>query len=188
MKLATVKLTSASPMSQSRKHDTAKLDKELADAYEARTWIEKAHIDESGRVFIPAFALKMALTNAAKHSGEQIPGKGKSTWTKKFMSGLLMTENPVTNKTQADIVRTTINANADGVRGSGKRVTRHFPTLHKWEATATFYILDDIITQDVFMRFIQAAGMFIGVGQYRPENGGLNGRFSAELVSWKDSV
>lgn len=43
MKIATVKLTSKAPYSQSRFHGTEKLDKELPDDYEKRTWIEKGH-------------------------------------------------------------------------------------------------------------------------------------------------
>jgi len=186
MKTATVKLTSASPLTQSRKHDSPKLPKELPDAYEHRTWKNKAHIGKNGRVTLPAFGLKMALVDAAKYSGDQIPGKGKSTWTKKFMSGVLLLDNPETNRTADDLIPVGINANSDGVRGSGKRVHRIMPTLDEWQATAMFHIVDDIITEDVFLRYLTMAGQFIGIGQYRVQNGGMNGRFSAEIINWQE--
>lgn len=186
MKVATVKLTSASPLSQSRKHDSPKLAKELPDAYEKRTWKDKTHTDSQGRILLPGFGLKMAMVDAAKYSGDQIPGKGKSTWTKKFMSGVLVIENPPTNKTADDLIPVVINANSDGQRGSGKRVSRIMPTLLEWQATVTFHIVDDIITRDIFERYLTMAGQFIGIGQYRVQNGGMNGRFEVKILDWKD--
>lgn len=184
MKTAILKLTSASPITQSRKHDAPKLEKELPDAYEQRTWRNKAHVNLEGRVEIPAFALKCAITAAAKYSGDQIPGKGKSTWTKKFQCGIIIPENAVTDCKVSDITPVTINANSDGVRGSGKRVFRTFPQLLRWSATITIFVCDEIITKEVLEKYFTAAGQFIGVGQYRPENGGTNGRFKVEIVSF----
>ena len=185
MKTALIKLTSAAPLTQSRKHDAPKLEKELADAYEQRTWKNKAHINEEGRVEIPAFAIKCAVVAAAKYAGDQIPGKGKSTWTKKFQCGILIPANAVTDKTKDDITPITINANADGVRGSGKRVFRTFPQLLKWTARLEVMVFDEIITRDILERYFTAAGQYIGVGQYRPESGGTNGRFSVEVLEFK---
>lgn len=185
MKTAILKLTSAAPLTQSRKHDAPKLEKELADAYEQRTWKNKAHVGESGHIEIPAFAIKCAVVAAAKYAGDQIPGKGKSTWTKKFQCGILIPENAVTNCTVEDVKPITINANADGVRGSGKRVSRTFPQLLKWTATLQVLVFDEIITKEVLEKYVTAAGQFIGVGQYRPENGGTNGRFRAEVIEFK---
>jgi hypothetical protein len=187
MKTAIIALSSCSAMTQSRKHDTPKTsDREGAADYEARTWINKAHFTADDRVFIPAFALKCSTVAAARYTGDTIPGKGKSTWTKKLQSGLLIPDDAVTNRKRADIVAVTINANADGVRGSGKRVSRTFPTLTQWEAKVTVYVLDDIITKDVLQKYFTYAGQFIGVGQYRPENGGTNGRFKATVESFAE--
>lgn len=185
MKTALLKLTSAAPLTQSRKHDVPKLEKELPDAYEQRTWRNKAHVNDDGQVEIPAFALKCSVVAAAKYAGEQIPGKGKSTWTKKFQCGILIPENAVTDCTADDITPITINANSDGVRGSGKRVFRTFPQLRKWTATVPVMVLDEIITKDILEKYFTAAGQFVGVGQYRPENGGTNGRFSVEVLEFK---
>jgi hypothetical protein len=185
MKTAVLKLTSVSPLTQSRKHNEPKLEKELDAAWDERTWKKKAHIDEKGRITIPAFAIKCAVVAAAKYSGDQIPGKGKSTWTKKFQCGLIIPEDAVTNRTEKDLQKIIINANADGVRGSGKRVERRFPQLTSWEANVSMLIGDEIITKQVLLNYFKQAGQFIGVGQYRPENGGTNGRFSVELVSYE---
>ena len=78
MKIATCKLQSISPYSQSRYHETPKLNKELDDDYRKRTWREYLHYDKEGQVYIPPMAFKNCLSEVAKFLGIQIPGKGKT--------------------------------------------------------------------------------------------------------------
>jgi hypothetical protein len=75
MKTARVKLTSLSPISFSRFHDTPKEDKEGHDDYERRTWRNKVHIDKDGNVVITPFMVKNMLSDAAKFLSIQIKGK-----------------------------------------------------------------------------------------------------------------
>jgi hypothetical protein len=186
-KIVEVHLSSVSPYSQSRQHDTPKLNKETWDSYEQRTWREKCTVDSEGNVVMPAMALKQALDAVAKRLSEQIPGKGKSTFTKHFASGVICEENVVlVGCEKENCPSVTINANADGKRGSGKRVKRTFPQWPKWSGVARFAILDDTVTPAVFERHLNEAGRFIGVGRFRPENGGLNGRFRCEKFVWSD--
>ena len=177
-KLVTVTTESVSPYSQSRMHDEPKLPKEAAGDYEARTWREKCSYAEDGTIVIPAMAFKQCLDTVAKRLGEQIPGKGKSTYTKHFVGGVQCLEDVrLEGWTKDAVPSVTINANSDGVRGSGKRVKRTFPIVASWKAEVQFAILDDVITPEVFERFFTEAGRFTGVGRFRPENGGMNGRF-----------
>jgi hypothetical protein len=71
------------------------------------------------------------------------------------------------------------------VRGSGKRVKRTFPVVPKWEGAVVFAILDETITRTVFEEHIKAVGMLVGVGRFRPENGGMNGRFEVVSIDWR---
>lgn len=177
-----VKFESLSPYSQSRMHDTPKLNKEQMDAYEQRTWREKCNSDSDGTLVIPAMGIKQALDTVAKRLGETIPGKGKSTYTKHFVGGVLCLKDVRLEGWNKDTVPgITINANSDGVRGSGKRVKRTFPQVPQWKGETEFVILDDVVTPELFERYIAEAGRFVGVGRFRPENGGMNGRF--EVVS-----
>ena len=186
MKIVEVDLVSTAPYSQSRMHDTPSLNKEGKDAYEQRTWREKCTTDENGIVCIPAMAFKQALDDVAKMLGEQIPGKGKSTYTKHFKAGVIC-EADVSIGIHKDAVPSiTINANSDGVRGSGKRVKRIFPQVPSWKGTVRFAVLDDQVTKDVFERFLTEAGRFVGVGRFRPQNGGLNGRFKPVAFRWSE--
>ena len=73
---------------------------------------------------------------------------------------------------------------SDGVRGSGKRVIKTYPLIREWETLATFYIQDDLITQDVFRYHLEQAGTFIGIGRFRPRNNGFYGRFRLMGMDW----
>jgi hypothetical protein len=188
--IATITLASISPMTQSRMHAEPKLEKEAADAYDIRTWPRHMHVekrDGKETVVIPAQALQQAIVQAAQYSGEQIPGQGKKTWTAKFAGGIMLLENPALDIDPEHVKCIAINANADGKRGSGTRVVRRFPVIPEWQATFDIYVLDAIITEDVFRRMVETAGMFIGIGQFRPQNRGTNGRFKIAALRWQDN-
>ena len=184
MKIATCHLKSAAPYSQSRAHESPKKERETADLYEQRTWREKVHSLPDGTVFIPQMGFKLGLDAAAKMLSMQIPGKGKATYTKFFKSGVLVIDPVVLGIDKDDVEGERVHCNADGVRGSGKRVWRTFPTIPEWEADVVFHVLAAEITEDVFAAHLEQAGAFIGVGRFRPENGGYYGRYSVEDVEW----
>ena len=185
MKICTATLVSTTAYSQSRMHDTPKLEKERPDEWELRTWRNKAHV-EDGVIYIPPMSFKQGLDTAAKRLGLQIPGKGKATYTKHFLSGVLVMDKLSTGVAIDDVAGEWINANSDGVRGSGKRVKRCFPTIPSWQGKIDFYILDETIDKKTFERVLQEAGSFIGIGRFRPENGGFYGRYSVEATDWRE--
>jgi hypothetical protein len=177
-------------MTQSRLHATPKLEKEQAAAYDLRVWRQHMHTEiRDGRqtVVIPATALQQAIIQAAQYSGEQIPGQGKKTWTAKFAGGLMMLENPSLHIDPDTIDCIAINAHATGKRDSGARVLRRFPLIPAWQATFEIYVLDQIITEDVLRKMVETAGMFVGIGQFRPQNRGTNGRFKIVKLDWQDN-
>jgi hypothetical protein len=180
-----------SPYSQSAMHDTEKLDRESHDDFDERTWRDKATTNKDGQVCIPAMALKQAIDTTAYKLGEKVPNRRGATYKNFFASGFFCEGDiPISNGkaiTPADAEKKQINANADGVRGSGKRVVRRFPEWSKWHGTAQFTITDDIITEEVFERHVKSAGMIVGIGRFRPEKGGTNGRFRVTKIEWMAS-
>lgn len=187
MKIATATLKSISPYSQSRYHSTEKLPKELPKDWEARTWRNRLNTDEHGEVFIPPMAFKNCLSEAARYLGIQIPGKGKSTYTKHFEAGVMVIDGLKLGVNKADVKGEWLYVPSDGRRGGPKRVERCFPVIHQWGGEVTFMVLDETITQDVFQQHLQQAGSFIGIGRFRPRNNGFYGRFSVESVKWQDA-
>jgi len=181
--IATVSLESMAPYSQSRKHDLPTLKGELPAAYELRTWRDHLSVKD-GSVFIPGFAMHMAIISAARYSKRRIIGQGQATWTAKFSSGIVLFDDIMLGVDPECVDYVDVNAHVNGTRGSGKRVTRRFPMIPAWKATFDIHVLDPIITQDVLAEMLEIAGIFIGIGRYRPENGGSNGRFQTTKLVW----
>jgi hypothetical protein len=190
MKICTAHLRSATPYSASREHGTPKLEKETHDVYDLRTWRERLHVDGDNRVFIPAMAFKQAVDKAASMLGIQVPGRGKATYTKHFLAGCVVESDVVLTRDGKPVLKDDaqlqrIFANADGKRGSGKRVFRHYPVIPQWEGQARFVLLDEQITKEVFERHLRESGQYVGVGRWRAEVGGMNGRFAVEKFAWE---
>jgi hypothetical protein len=182
-----------SPYSQSAKHEEPFLDRESHEDHDRRTWRSKCTTNKEGQVCIPAMALKQTADSAAYKLGEKVPGRRGAMFKSFFASGFFCDHDvPISNGapimathlTDADSV--IIWAHTTGKRGSGSRVPRKFPVFPKWNGVAEFTILDDVITPEVFERHIKGAGMIVGIGRFRPENGGTNGRFRATKFEWAD--
>jgi len=181
MKTYQATLRGTSPYSQSRHYTIEKLDKELHDAYDRRTWRNRMHIDDSGVVFIPPMAIKNCLSEAAKFLGIQIKGKAKATYTKHFEAGLMVIEPISLGIKAADVQSETLFVPASGKRGDGRRVDRVFPFIPSgWTGITTMHVIDETITEDVLREHLEEAGKLIGIGRFRPRNNGYYGRFQVE--------
>jgi len=187
MRICTATLESLSPLCQSRYHNTPKNDKESHDEYEKRTWREKLYADENGFVYVQPMALKFSIDGAAKRLRIRRPGKGQSEWGKILSGGVMVMEPMTLDIKKADVEGQWLHLNADGKRGGGTRVMRCIPTIPKWKATMKFYLIDDAIPQDVFEYHLNQAGMIVGIGQHRPDNGGFCGRFKVGKTVWSEA-
>lgn len=185
MKTAIVKIEGISVVQFGRYHQTDKLEKESHDDYEKRTWREKCHATEDGHVFIPPMAFKKCIETAAAFLNMKIPGQGNNKYNKHFVAGILVTDPLVLDVKKENVKGEWVFGNAQGRKGgTGPRVPKCFPTIQKWGGIVTFYILDETITETVFTRVIHEAGSFIGIGVFRPANGGYHGRFNVLSVKW----
>jgi hypothetical protein len=194
MRLLTVNIRGTTPYSQSRAFDQDALPadlkkqaKETHDEYDRRVWREKSTTDAYGQIVVPAAAFKQAIDSAAKMLSIQIPGKGKATYTKEFVRGVSVFEALPLGIAKAEVPFVRIHANADGIRGSGKRVFRTFPIVPApWGGRLDIHVISETVPDEIVERVVKASGLFVGVGRFRPENGGTNGRFQAEGFRWSE--
>jgi len=187
MAIAIATLESISPIQFSRMYSVEKHDKEQFADYEIRTWRERAHYDEKGMMFIPPMCFKKSLDTAAAFLSMPIKGRGKSTYTKHFRSGVLVMD-PVPLPVHKDKVRGLwLNVPSDGRPGGTRRVPKCFPVVDSWEGKVTYHILDEIITKPVFERTVIEAGNFIGILAFRPERGGYFGRYKVAKFEWQEN-
>ena len=143
------------------------------------------HYDENGEIFVSEMMIKNMLSEAAKFRGEQIKGKGKSTYTKHFEAGIFVNAPMMLGVNKDDVECEIIVVPSDGKRGGTSRVPKRFPKLLTWEGKAVISVLDETITKDVLERHLTDAGNFIGLGRFRPRQNGLYGRFNAEIIKWE---
>ena len=180
-----------SPYSQSKfidKDEIPKEGKETADAYEKRTWQSRMHVDKKGNAFMPPMALKKAVEGASKYAGK-IPGERNATYSKRFKSGLLVTDQITLFTEDGKVARADdfegewLFLDAGGKAGQGgTRVKRRMPRIVNWTAEAVVHVIDEVITEDVLERVLVDAGRFVGVGRFRPEVGGFYGRFQLDSI------
>jgi len=162
-------------------HDEKRGD-ETHEQREQRIWKQKIN-HKDGQCVVPPFAMKNALTEAAKRLQMKVPGQGKSTFTKLFKQGVLVVDPIMLTKDGKatlkvdDVEPQPLCVPSDGVSGSGKRVTRIFPTIKHWVGEGSMMLLDPKITTEVLKQHLEEVGMFIGFGSMRVANGGINGRF-----------
>lgn len=187
MKLCAVSIEGlpGSPYSQSGFLDNVPmLDRESHEDYDARVWRDHCTTNSSGQVCIPAMALKQAIDTAAYKAGIKIPGRRGATFKSFFASGFfcngdvpLFNADTALTKDRAEMIA--IWADSKGKRGAtgGSRVKRRYPVFPTWHGEAEFTIIDDIIVPEIFEQHIKIAGMIVGIGRFRPEMGGTNGRF-----------
>lgn len=186
---AIARLRSTSPYSQGKHFVPDALPNESKDETEKRMWRERMHYDikRENEVFIPPMQFSLALKTAAKYLSIQIPGKGKSTYTKNFESGVMVNNPLYLGVKKEDVHPESVYVPSDGKVGGTTRVTKYFPIIEEWEGDVTFYILDNIITKEVFLEVLATAGNLIGVGRFRPKNRGYYGRFEVVDLKWSES-
>ena len=187
MKTVKIGLKSISPYSQSRIVAVEALPSESKDDYERRNWRHRIHADSEGGVYIPPMCFKKTLDSAAKYSALQIPGKGKATYTKCVESGVLIFDPLPLNVDRDQVEGEWLFLDANGKKGkqSSGRVQRCMPKIDHWEGELTVRVIDETVLNmhpvrksiTVLQFFFEQAGALIGVGRFRPENGGFYGRF-----------
>lgn len=182
---AIVTIKGTAPLSQSKQHYIKALDGESHEELDRRTWREKCNYDERGIVYVPAMAFKQGTDSAAKRLSIPDPDNKRASLTKYFVSDVICEGNLSIGVHKDKMPSTTISANVDGVRGSGKRVPRIFPQIQEWGGQTSFLIMEEKIKPEIFQKVLETAGRSIGVGQFRPEKGGLNGRFEVTKIKFE---
>lgn len=190
MRTFKVELHGKTPLSQGRNIPFGKLPRETPDQHEDRLWHLRTHCDRKdpektepeARVFIPPMAIKNCLTEAASRLGILIPGGKRRTFSKVVKSSVIVQEKAYTDFTFGDMVKDTIfTSNGKAQKGGGTRVHKHFAVRDgRWVAEATIMVTDPVLTKEILQEHLEAAGTFVGLGRFRPENGGYYGCFEVK--------
>lgn len=177
-------------------------------AWEEENWWRRLHTDNEGKdpqVLVPNAAFMQSIAEAARYLNKAIPGEGTSKWTKCFESAVYVGQNIPLYRPKwkgDDLQRRKLvghepirrsdaygrwflmSSKGNKGKGGGSRVWRKYPMIDEWVAFVDWVVLDDRINQDIFTEVLRAAGFYKGIGRFRPEVGGSNGRFYTCEFAW----
>ena len=131
---------------------------------------EKAlYRDGEGVIYQPASHVEGALSQAAKSF--KVAGRRGATYSKLLASSLAVLPDVIPHKL------TSYHIDARPVVVQRARIIRYRPMFDNWELDFTLQLHDDQLPTDVVKEIIDHAGLYVGIGDYRPGRGGKFGKF-----------
>lgn len=135
------------------------------------------HAEETGP-YLPGRMLKACLIGAAKKTKEG----------PKVKTGLIvMTDKAALEYTgprdQEKMWKSGKYTDSRSVVVQRARLMRCRPVFSEWAAVFEVIFDPAVIDKSDIQRIASTAGLLVGIGDYRPENGGDFGRFQAEVVA-----
>ena len=145
--------------------------KKKTGAERAQDPLAKLYTLPNGTLYQPAVCITRCLIDAGKNF--QIKGKQKATYSKLFGSSISVEPDAITHKIQkwAPFTISAVNPMTKG----RMIVTR--PMFEKWALDFRLQVLDDGIPIEVVKEALDYAGMYVGIGDWRPEKKGKYGKF-----------
>ena len=169
-----------------RKAPETRRDDESHEAYDERTVLSRVRLDDDGNCALSAEGIKKAILVGATRLNIKVPGGGgKATFKARLMAALLMTRDGFTVYRKGkpvvldDLTVEAFLVPSDPSKPKGGRVTRRFPKLYgSWEANCDYMLTDEMISEDILIKHIRAAGVFDGIGTFRVGTGHSHGLFA----------
>lgn len=140
-------------------------------------WKSSMYYDEEMGPYMPGQNIKTSLVQAAK-----LHRRGAD-----FKRALLVLEDKVRleypGSRDPEVMWNDWNfIDRRGVKVTGKKLIRYRPKFNNWSLEVTAYFSPEMIDPEHVYQAAEEAGIFIGLGDYRPETAGAFGRFDAEVI------
>jgi len=181
-----VRFKSLSPVLFCKHYDVEKLENEEPGDFEKRTWKQRAHYNEDGKVVISGYMIKTTLELAAKLLGKRVGGKKMGKGLSHYLRLVRVEGDIITKLTEETITGKNAFVSANGQVGGGK-VSRTFPVVPKWEGVLTlvYPTIGKVLNPTTIMEHFEIAGSCVGIGHWRPgaPSCGSYGRFNVEKVN-----
>jgi len=136
-------------------------------------WKQEAELalykNPDGTIYEPAEHLEKSIQNAAKSF--KIAGKRGATYGKLVGATLEVYPDAIPHKIQ------TYEIDSRSVVVQRARIIRYRPRFDSWELEFTIRLLDDQLPVSVIKEVLDQAGLYVGIGDYRPQRGGKFGKF-----------
>lgn len=127
------------------------------------------YTDEKGQLYQPSEHLERAMAIAA--SQFKVQGKRGATYSKLVGSTIEVHPFTIPHKHQQ------FEVDARPVVVQRARIIRYRPRLDTWGLDFELRLLDDQLPLDVIKQVLDHAGIYVGIGDYRPDKKGKYGKF-----------
>jgi hypothetical protein len=136
-------------------------------------WKAEAEIslyrDADGVIYEPSSHLEGCLKEASKTL--KITGKRGATYSKLVGSAVAIYPDAIPHKIQDYVI------DERPVVIQKSRIIRYRPLFKEWELDFEIQIMDDQIPTEVIKQALDHAGLYVGIGDFRPGKGGKFGKF-----------
>ena len=149
----------------------------MAKLSESEAWDyarERAYLDEDGKPYIPNANLQQCLVNG----GKKCKGKGRGTLSQAVAGAVQVLEERIPLKAKPLELFRNIRKNPST---GGKMLQYRVRIPDPWKATFTVAWDDEVIMREQMMDVLRAAGMRVGLMDWRPEKRGCYGQFVPEM-------
>ena len=156
---------------------------------ERSIWREKAYFRPDTEIlYIPGENIHQCLVDGASYWGATIPGRGKTQYTGVVKSGVICQDVALTipgskpgsclDAKKSDLVSFGRSVNGTPTKGRGAKVYRIRPQLLCWSGHFLMTVIDARLTPQILSNVVSYAGLFKGIGDWRPNHG----RFELESI------
>lgn len=181
---AICEVKSLTPLTFNQKLATDKKgSNESWDEFENRTWRERCSINRDGNAYLDGIRFKKCIATGAQWLNLSIEGEGKAKYQKHFKGGVVVKNSIDLGVKLSELEHIKIWTSPKGQQSSKRWVI--FPEFQEWKGELQIDVLDEKITEQIFKKVFDYAGLMIGVGAWRPENGGENGRFVCTDIAFE---
>jgi hypothetical protein len=176
-----------SPLLMNKYHEHVSLENEAGKEQARRT----AHTNASGHLQLPSVALWLLLRDVGKETGVVI-SPHRVTVVHEWVPLL----SPDLNTPLSDF---SVDVRAVRSARTARRELRYRARVDEWAAAFRLRVNERLILPSVIKRVLSEGGEANGLGDYRPQRGGLFGRFgvrgwsetpegSAQPTTWMETV
>ncbi|MFA5688594.1 MAG: hypothetical protein WC959_05560 [Kiritimatiellales bacterium] len=128
-----------------------------------------AYRTEGGELFIPGINMQRALISGAKYS----KGKGRASLQSVAAACLLITAEQL----PLGCRKFTVDSRSVVVPATKGRIVRHRPRLNEWTLNFELEYDPELLSREQVETIVRDTGRRVGLGDFRPENKGMFGRF-----------
>ncbi len=138
--------------------------------------------NSEGKCYIPSEHIRQSLIQAGTFMKSKVGVRTKSMKSIVASTFMIEPDEIIVPDYNAIDKRSTVNRNVKA------RVLVIRPKWTEWGAEFVLNVLEPTITDETIIKLLEYAGVYIGIGSYRPANNGMFGKFKLLTINKSDVI